>query len=140
MVTNITTIILGILTVIGGVATYFIIPLLQEKLTLAQREKIFKAVEIACKCADQLVNTGVLDKVARHEHVINYLNTLGYTYDVDEVNEMIEAIVLTLPPLLISDKIETSTTNTIPAVSATDVTTSKTTKKKTTTKKTTETT
>lgn len=98
---NITGIVLAIIGLIGAVLTGWLIPFINQKLTGEQRKNLYVIVEIACKAADQLVKNGVLDKQYRHEHVINFLNKNGITYDVDEVNEMIESIVLTLPPLLI---------------------------------------
>lgn len=100
---NITGIVLAIIGLIGAVLTGWLIPLINQKLTAEQRKNLYTIVEIACKAADQLAKNGVLDKQYRHDHVIQFLNKNGITYDVEEVNEMIESIVLTLPPLLLED-------------------------------------
>ena len=106
---NITNLIVAIIGIVGTILTAVVIPLIREKLSNEQRENLYNIVMIACKAADQLAKTGVLDKAARHEHVIAFLESKGITYDVDEVNEMIESIVLELPPLIKEEKKETTT-------------------------------
>lgn len=106
---NITGIVLAVIGLIGAVLTGYLIPLICQKLTAQQCANLYNIVEIACKAADQLVKNGVLDKQYRHEHVIEFLNKNGITYDVEQVNEMIESIVLSLPPLLLDDKKDTDT-------------------------------
>lgn len=101
---NITTVITALIALIGALLTCYLVPFIRTKLSAEQRKNLYNIVEIACKCADQLVKNGVLDKQYRHDHVINYLNSIGITYDVEEVNEMIESVVLSLPPLLLDEE------------------------------------
>ena len=101
---NITSVITAVIALVGAIITCWLIPYLKSKTTSEQRRNLYDIVTIACRCADQLVKNGVLDKQYRHDHVINYLNSIGITYDVEEVNEMIESVVLSLPPLLLDEE------------------------------------
>lgn len=92
---NITSIITGLIFLLGVVLSIFVIPWIKEKRSEIKDVRIQKAVDSACKWAQQKLEkcTGP----EKREKVLNYikgwLELRGYTYDVDEVSIYLEASV-----------------------------------------------
>lgn len=101
---DITPIILALLPVIGSVISVFLVPLLKERLGEAKFDKLMKLVTIAVEAAEQLCRAGIIDKDERNQHVKDFLESKGYTIDTEEIENMIEAAVSKLPPLVVKDK------------------------------------
>lgn len=101
---DITPIILAILPVIGSVISVFLVPLLKEKLGEAKFDKLMKLVTVAVEAAEQLCRSGVISKDERNRRVKEFLESKGYTVNTDEIDNMIEAAVSKLPPLVVKEK------------------------------------
>lgn len=104
---NVTPYVLSIIGLMGLVLTVRVIPLIKEKLTLAQRESIYAWVKIAVKAAEQLCKDGRLDPKARKDKVMKdvkeWLAKNNIIIDFDEIDKMIEAIVSELPKTFLKD-------------------------------------
>ena len=93
---DITSIIIGVIMVIAGVLTYFVIPLLRSKLTSEQMATLAATVRAGVYAAEQLYNATGKGK-EKKEYVINYLKEKGYIIDEErissEINNLIESTV-----------------------------------------------
>lgn len=98
--TDITPIITAIIGVIAAVLSAFVIPYLRVKLSAEKRNELMTMVEIAVMAAEQLTKAGVINKDERKNHVLDFLHKNGFDINMDEIEEMIESVVITLPPLL----------------------------------------
>ena len=112
---DITYIVLGVIIVIFGVITSFVVPWIKSNMSAKDLATAYKWVLIGCKAADQLVKTGVLKKEERKQHVIDFLESNGITLNIDQIDAMIESICHDLPSLNLkeetSKEITTSDTN-----------------------------
>ena len=100
---DVTPLMLFLIIALGAYVSFYLIPLIKSKTTKEQQDFLYKWVKIGCEAAEQMVKNGTIQKEDRKQHVLDYLNSKGITYDFKEVNEMIESIVLGIPPLLKPD-------------------------------------
>lgn len=98
--TDLTPIVGALITLMGAIVTVFVIPLIKAKLSAEKRETLMAFVEIGVMAAEQLAKAGVINKEERKQHVLDFLNKNGFNVDLDSVEEMIESVVITLPPLI----------------------------------------
>lgn len=98
--TDITPIISAVITLLGAIVTVFVVPFLKAKLSAEKRQELMTWVEIAVMAAEQLAKAGVIDKDDRKQHVLDFLHKNGFDAKLDEIEEMIESVVITLPPLI----------------------------------------
>ena len=112
---DITYIVLGVIIIIFGVITSFVVPWIKSNVSAKDLAIAYKWVLIGCKAADQLVKTGVLKKEERKQHVIDFLESNGITLNIDQIDAMIESICHDLPSLNLKEEtvkeITTSDTN-----------------------------
>lgn len=97
--TDITPIIVAIITLIGSVITVYVVPYIKSKLKESDRENLEQWVEIATRAAEQLYISGELKTtgMSRKEYVINFLEKKGFTIDMDQIVTLIESCVYYLP-------------------------------------------
>lgn len=88
-----------VLTIIGLVLTYFVVPWLRtkfsnEKLTAIQKQlkTIHDWVEIAVAAAEQLKNAGKLT-IPKKDYVLKFIKDKGITITDSELDALIEAAV-----------------------------------------------
>lgn len=95
--TNLTTIFEAIIALIGAVLTCIVIPLIKEKTTVAQRQKLEALVKTAVYAAEQIFANVEKAGDAKKDCVVAYLEKKGYKVNVnileDDLNNMIEAAV-----------------------------------------------
>lgn len=99
--TDLTPIIAAILTLLGAVVSVFVIPVLRAKLSTEKRQELLTWVQIAVKAAEQLAKAGIINPEDRKQHVLDFLHKNGFNIDLDEIEEMIQSIVVDLPPLVV---------------------------------------
>lgn len=75
----------------------YIKPFVESQMTYEERKNLYDAVVIGVAAAEQLCKTGVIKKDERIDHVFEFLEENGITYDRKVVSDMIEAAVLDLP-------------------------------------------
>lgn len=88
-------IIIGLLSIIGTITTYFLVPYLKQRTTAQQREDIDFWVRMAVAAAEQIFNipkSGNEKKV----FVLEYLNELNIKVTEQELDVLIEAAVYEL--------------------------------------------
>jgi len=86
---DLTQIILAVIALLGTVLTTFLIPLLKDKLTEKQQDKLKALIKTGVYAAEQLMKTGEDKK----KYVENLLIESGYNVDLESVNAAIEAAV-----------------------------------------------
>lgn len=102
--TDITPIATSIIALLGAIITVFVIPVLRTKLSAEKRQDLLTWIQVGCKAAEQLAKAGIIDKDERKQHVLDFLNNMGIDICLDEVMEMIEAVVNDLPPFVDSEE------------------------------------
>ena len=88
-------IILALITLLGTIVTYVLVPYLKSKTTEKQRDNIYNLVLIAVRAAEQIYNVSGQGKLKK-EYVIRYLNSKGIKLTVEDLELFIEAAVLEL--------------------------------------------
>lgn len=91
---ELTDIICAVITLLAAIRTATVVPWLKEKMSVQERNELFKWVEIAVMAAQQLYHN--LDGNMRKEYVVRFLESKGYDVDTQEVDSAIEAAVLKL--------------------------------------------
>ena len=97
MVTTIdlTQIVSAVITLIIGVVSVFLVPYLKNKLSADKLEKVKFWVNIAVEAAEMIyVGTGRGQE--KKTYVLEFLNSKGFTMDMAEIDNLIEAAVLNL--------------------------------------------
>lgn len=98
--TDITPIATAVIGVLAAICSAFVIPYLRAKLSAEKRNELMTWVEIAVMAAEQLAKAGAINKDERKQHVLDFLHKNGFDINLEEVEEMIESVVVTLPPLV----------------------------------------
>lgn len=95
MTINITQIVLGILTILVGLAEAYLIPLIKAKVSSENLAKVVDTIDIFVAAAEQIAERDGLGGKWKKQHVIELLEKNGYTVD-DTIDEFIEAAVIKL--------------------------------------------
>ena len=98
---DITQIILGIVTILVGLAEAFLIPWIKTKIGNEKLAKIVDTIDIFVAAAEQIATRDGYDGAWKKKHVIELLEKNGYTVD-DTIDEFIEAAVIKLHNELIA--------------------------------------
>lgn len=98
---DVTQIILGLITILVGLAEAFLIPWLKEKVGNEKLAKIVDTIDIFVAAAEQIAARDGYDGAWKKQHVIELLEKNGYTVD-ETIDEYIEAAVIKLHNELIS--------------------------------------
>lgn len=98
---DITQIILGIVTILVGLAEAFLIPWIKTKISNEKLAKIVDTIDIFVAAAEQIATRDGYDGAWKKQHVIELLEKNGYTVD-DTIDEFIEAAVIKLHNELIA--------------------------------------
>lgn len=98
---DITQIILGIVTVLVGLAEAYIIPWIKTKISNEKLAKIVDTIDIFVAAAEQIAERDGYNGAWKKQHVIELLEKNGYTVD-ETIDEFIEAAVIRLHNELIA--------------------------------------
>jgi hypothetical protein len=101
MKVDITQIILGLITIMVGLADAFLIPWLKAKVGSEKLAKIIDTIDIFVAAAEQIAARDGYDGAWKKAHVIALLEKNGFTVD-ETIDEYIEAAVIKLHNELIS--------------------------------------
>ena len=85
-------IVLGLITIIGALMTYIIIPYIKTKTTKEQRDTVVFWVKFAVKAAEQLFPEAKSGEYKK-EYVINFLTEKGIKITMADLEVLIEATV-----------------------------------------------
>lgn len=88
-------IIVGLLSIIGTITTYFLVPYLKQKTTTEQRDNIKFWVWVAVNAAEQIYKEKGQGKLKK-EYVIDFLNSRGIKFTPEQLDILIEAAVFEL--------------------------------------------
>ena len=81
-----------ILTMLGGIVTYYVIPYIKSKTTSEQRKDLLFYSELAIKLAEDIYNKGGQGELKK-KFVIDWLNKQGIKFTDEQVNTLIDVIV-----------------------------------------------
>lgn len=81
-----------ILTVLGGVITYYIIPFIKSKTTLDQRKNLIFYTQLAIKLAESIYKEKGQGKFKK-EYVITWLKKQGINFTEEQINTLIDSVV-----------------------------------------------
>lgn len=84
-----------IITIIGALLTYFVIPWLKTKTTKEKLGEIEKWVAVAVAAAEQMKAAGLI-QTNKKEHVLEFIRDKGITITDEELDALIEAAVYEL--------------------------------------------
>ena len=101
MKVDITQIILGLITIMVGLADAFLIPWLKAKVGSEKLAKIIDKIDIFVAAAEQIAARDGYDGAWKKAHVVALLEKNGFTVD-ETIDEYIEAAVIKLHNELIS--------------------------------------
>lgn len=102
---DVTQVILGLITLLFGVAEAFLIPWLKAKVGSERLAKIVDTIDIFVAAAEQIAERDGYDGAWKKQHVRELLEKNGYTVD-DTLDDFIEAAVIKLHNQLIGFGIE----------------------------------
>lgn len=88
---DLTQIILALITLMSGIVTSVLVPLIKSKLTEKQQDILKNAIDIGVYAAEQLYGSGHGEE--KKAYVRQLLNGKGYDVDLEAVNAEIEAAV-----------------------------------------------
>lgn len=89
---DITYIIMAIILLAVGIATAFVIPYLRNRIGADKWDAVVMWTTIAVEAAEQMwQESGMGEK--KKAYVKDFLNGLGYNYDAEKIDALIEAIV-----------------------------------------------
>ena len=91
---NLTPIFQAAILLVAAIITTFVVPWIKSKVKNENMAIFLRWVEIAVAAAEQLYES--TDGAAKKEYVLTYLRDKGYTVDVDDLENAIEAAVLKL--------------------------------------------
>lgn len=92
---DLTQIIVAVLTLVISLITAFLIPYLKTKVSAEKRDTIKFWVNIAVEAAEMIyVGTGRGQE--KKDYVVQFLNSKGFTLNVSEIENLIEAAVMEL--------------------------------------------
>lgn len=95
MTVDITKIVLGILTILLGIAEAYLVPWIKTKIENEKLAKIIDTIDTFVAAAEQVAKRDGYDGTWKKQHVRELLEKNGYTID-DTVDEFIEAAVIKL--------------------------------------------
>lgn len=88
-------ILLALITLMGTVITYIVVPFLKSKTTKEQRENLEFWVRIAVNAAEQVFKGAGLGE-KKKQYVVDFLNSKGIVITEDQLDALIEAAVFEL--------------------------------------------
>ena len=92
---DITPIIQAIITIVVFVVGTFLLPWIRQKLGNAKTDELLRWVGIFVRAAEQIYKESGMG-AQKKAYVINRLEEKGYNFDLDAIDDMIEAAVLEL--------------------------------------------
>lgn len=98
---DITQIVMGLITLLIGLAEAFLIPWIKTKISNEKLAKIVDTIDIFVAAAEQIATRDGYDGAWKKQHVIELLEKNGYTVD-ETIDEFIEAAVIKLHNELIT--------------------------------------
>lgn len=92
---DLTDIFRAIITLLVSIITIFVLPILKEKWGEGKLEEIKKWVAIAVQAAEQIFE-GPGRGEEKKKYVIEFLESKGFTFDEETINNLIESAVYDL--------------------------------------------
>ena len=94
--TDVTTIIEVIVSIIATVVGTFLIPYIKRKASAEKLAEVVKWLEIACYAAEEAARTGLIDKEAKYGYAKDFLESRGIKFDEVTTEALINSTVYDL--------------------------------------------
>jgi hypothetical protein len=94
--TDITTIIEVIVSIIATVVGTFLIPYIKRKASAEKLAEVVKWLEIACYAAEEAARTGLIDKAEKYGYAVEFLEKRDITFDAATTEALINSTVYDL--------------------------------------------
>lgn len=85
-------IVLGVISILGAIITYMVVPYLKSKTSKEQRETIMFWVSVAVSAAEQIFNERGMGE-EKKKFVVGFLVEKGIKVSLDELDVLIESAV-----------------------------------------------
>jgi len=85
-------IVLGVISILGAIITYMVVPYLKSKTSKEQRETIMFWVSVAVSAAEQIFNERGMGE-EKKKFVVGFLVEKGIKVSLDELDVLIESVV-----------------------------------------------
>jgi len=85
-------IVLGVISILGAIITYMVVPYLKSKTSKEQRETIMFWVSVAVSAAEQIFNERGMGE-EKKKFVVEFLVEKGIKVSLDELDVLIESVV-----------------------------------------------
>ncbi len=85
-------IVLGVISILGAIITYMVVPYLKSKTSKEQRETIMFWVSVAVSAAEQIFNERGMGE-EKKKFVVGFLVEQGIKVNLDELDVLIESAV-----------------------------------------------
>ena len=85
-------IVLGVISILGAIITYMVVPYLKSKTSKEQRETIMFWVSVAVSAAEQIFNERGMG-AEKKKFVVEFLVEQGIKVNLDELDVLIESAV-----------------------------------------------
>lgn len=85
-------IVLGVISILGAIITYMVVPFLKSKTSKEQRETIMFWVSVAVSAAEQIFNERGMG-AEKKKFVVGFLVEKGIKVSLDELDVLIESAV-----------------------------------------------
>ena len=85
-------IVLGVISILGAILTYMVVPYLKSKTSKEQRETIMFWVSVAVSAAEQIFNERGMGE-EKKKFVVGFLVEKGIKVSLDELDVLIESAV-----------------------------------------------
>ena len=99
-----TMIIEGLITIIIGLVSAFVIPWIKAKINAEDLAEIVKWVKIAVQAAEQIYKESGMGP-AKKAYVVSFLNDRGVMFNEKEIDTLIESAVLELKKELLNESV-----------------------------------
>ena len=89
-----TDLIQALITLVSFIITGYLIPILKQRLSAEKRAKLLEYVRIGVTAAEQIYGSKAGQE--KKDYVVNFLKSKGFTFDLNEVEAVIESEVYKL--------------------------------------------
>lgn len=98
--TDITPVVEAVVALCVALVTVFVIPWIKSNVSAKKLDEISKWVEFAVAAAEQLADSGQINKSDKFQYVVDFLAGKGYQVNMNEIRVLIESYVNKLPQAL----------------------------------------
>ena len=100
---DLTQIVIAVITLSATVVAVKVVPFIRKKCSTEDLTRAAKWIEFAVKAAEQMAESGEIEKSDKFEWVLDFIRSKGFDLSWDDIKVIIEAKVGELPKLLTAE-------------------------------------